>query len=105
MQQQSIFNYELGEKIGGGGFGVVHKAVHKDSGRVVAVKLFPEGLARDESFLRRFKHEVKILGSLKHSNIVDFINADIENGKPYLMMGLCEGGSLEERLKGNKVIC
>ncbi len=96
----TIFNYELKEELGRGGFGIVRRAVHKDSGRVAAVKLLPEGLANDETFVRRFRQEIKILGNLKHPNIVDFVNADVENGTPYLMMELCEGKSLEDRLKG-----
>ncbi len=105
MKMDEIAGYQLISEIGHGGFGVVHKGVHKFTKRVAAVKVFPEGLSSNPSFLKRFEKEAFILGKLKHKSIVDVFDAGIaEEVKPYIAMELCEGGSLEDRLNGNKVL-
>ena len=92
---EEIAGYKLMGEIGRGGFGIVQRGVHKFTQRLAAVKVFPEGLSRDEKFRKRFEKEALILGKLKHQNIVDVFDADFEDGtKPYITMELCERGSL-----------
>lgn len=96
--------YRLVRRIGVGGRGVVYEARQEEMGRGVAVKLLAEGFAERRDALMRFKREGRAAGRLNHPNVVvvhDFrINEDAE---AYLVMELCDGGSLaDELLKDDK---
>jgi serine/threonine-protein kinase len=97
---QSFGKYRLESVVGAGGMGVVYRAVHADLGKAVALKmLVPEG--RHGDFVRRFRHEAKVLAALKHPNIVEVFDLDVaECGLPYYVMQLLEGQSLRAHLAG-----
>ncbi len=65
-----IDNYKILEVIGRGGMGVVFKAMDMNLEKIVALKMIDPFLARDESFLQRFKTEAKALAKLENQNIV-----------------------------------
>src|SRR5262245_10943918 len=66
----SFLSYELGEKIGAGGMGTVHRATHVWLGRTVAIKfIHPQVLDCPEA-INRFRHEALAIGALDHPNIV-----------------------------------
>jgi serine/threonine protein kinase len=67
---QIIDNYKILEVIGRGGMGVVFKAMDMNLEKIVALKMIDPFLARDESFLDRFKTEAKALAKLENQNIV-----------------------------------
>lgn len=67
---QIIDNYKILEVIGRGGMGVVFKAMDMNLEKIVALKMIDPFLARDESFLQRFKTEAKALAKLENQNIV-----------------------------------
>ena len=67
---QTIDNYHILEILGQGGMGVVYKAEDKALEKIVAIKVIDPFLARDESFLRRFKTEAKAMAKLTNPNIV-----------------------------------
>ena len=85
-------------QIGQGGNGVVFRANQTQLRRVVAVKLLATRL--DEVSAQRFALESQALGSVSgHPNIVPIYTADTTaDGTPYLIMLLCENGSLDDRL-------
>lgn len=86
-------------QIGQGGNGVVYRANQHQLRRVVAVKLLAARL--DDASAYRFALEGQALGSVSdHPNIVPVYNADTTaDGTPYLIMLLCENGSLDDRLR------
>lgn len=74
----ALFNYEIGDEIGRGSFGVVYSAQHRSLGRRVAVKVLQQGDHR-ESTRERFVNEAKLIASLSHPHIVpvhDFVVTD-----------------------------
>ncbi len=89
--------YLLCERLGEGAMGVVHRAVHVDTGRSVALKLLRGGSA-SEAVLRRFRSELTMLARLRHPGIVDVLDAghaESDTGRePFLVMELVEGPPL-----------
>ena len=55
----SIGNYTLIAKIAEGGMGWVYKGQHKDTGQVVAIKIVPSTMTRNDVLLKRFEQEWK----------------------------------------------
>lgn len=97
---QEFGKYRIESVVGAGGMGVVYRAVHADLGKAVALKLLvPEGKHGD--FVRRFRHEAKLLAGLRHPNIVEVFDLDVSAaGLPYYVMQLLEGQSLRSYLAG-----
>jgi serine/threonine protein kinase len=87
-------NYEILEKIGQGGMGVVVKARHRRMDRVVALKLLPAASMNSQTKIRRFHQEVQTAAKLVHPNIVTAYDADTERGIHYLVMEYVDGVDL-----------
>ncbi|MCG8408194.1 MAG: protein kinase [Phycisphaerales bacterium] len=78
---QRIGQYTIRRVIATGGMGVVYEAVQDHPRRTVALKVMRGGFFRDDTTLRRFRHEVEILGRLQHPNIARIHEAGVhENG-------------------------
>jgi serine/threonine-protein kinase len=91
--------YELISKLGQGGMGAVYKARQTTMDRLVALKVLPKNLARNEAFIQRFLREARAAGKLQHPNIVAGIDAGCADGYYYLAMEYVEGRSLGDRLR------
>lgn len=83
------------ESIGEGSYGSVRRAVHKPTGQVRAVKILPRDRLK---FLPKFRDEVKIMKELEHPNIVRLYETFEDEAFVYLVMELCEGGELFDRI-------
>jgi tRNA A-37 threonylcarbamoyl transferase component Bud32 len=83
-----------------GGFAVVYRARQESVGREVALKV-DNRLAHDDRDRRRFLREAHAAGRLSdHPNVISIYDAGITpDGHPYLVMELCPGGSLAQRIK------
>jgi serine/threonine protein kinase len=98
--------FELGERLGGGGMGVVYAASQPSLGRQVALKLIrPEHLyfpgARE-----RFRREIEAIAKLEHPGIVRVYCAGEDRGVPYFAMERVEGVSFDrllEMLRGRRL--
>ncbi len=86
--------YELGERLGGGGMGVVYRARHRRLGKDVALKLLAAKSRSEPDLLSRFLREMKALGGMKHPNVVEAYDAGESQGLVYLSMELVEGTDL-----------
>lgn len=90
---------ELGEKLGRGGFGMVHRYHHKLLEMDFAVKLFEPLFVSNEENLegeKRFFREAKILFSLNHENIVRIYDIGRYNGQPFIRMELVAGDTMHD---------
>ncbi len=94
--------YELGGVLGYGGMAEVHRGRDVRLGRDVAIKTLRIDLARDSSFLNRFRREAQSAASLNHPSIVAVYDTgeDMVGGVPvpYIVMEYVEGRTLREVL-------
>ncbi len=92
--------YQILELIGRGGMGVVYKAWQPALDRFVALKMVRAIDASNEELLARFRSEARVVAALEHPHIVKLYEYGEQNGLPYFVMELVEGGSLADRLNG-----
>ena len=88
--------FELRQRIGEGGMGVVHAAFDRAEQRPVAVKIIHGGGAHDTA---RFEREVGALEKITHPAVVRHVHHGEHEGVHYLVMDRLEGCSLAERLR------
>ena len=100
MVNRTIAHYRVVEKLGQGGMGEVWKAEDLKLKRLVALKFLPESLSRDEQALARFQREAEAASNLNHPNICTIHAIDEADGRPFLVMELLEGLTLDERIRG-----
>ena len=86
--------YELLERIGRGGMGVVYKALHVRLKRHVAVKLLSKDRLCDSQAVARFMREMEAVGRLDHPNLVRAHDAGEADGQHYLAMEYLDGTNL-----------
>lgn len=93
-----IWPFELKERLGEGGMGVVYRARYVVNDREVAVKILPDDV-KNPIVLARFERELEVLKNLKHPNIVRSFGGVCEDKHRFYAMELVEGGSLEDYLQ------
>ena len=91
--------YAIGEMIGTGGMADVYIGEDQRLSRKVAVKVLRSDLARDPSFLARFRKEALAAAGLNHPGIVAVYDSGEEGQNSYIVMELVNGHTLREVLK------
>ncbi|KAM3365955.1 hypothetical protein ACQJBY_015500 [Aegilops geniculata] len=95
--------YALGKLLGHGQFGYTFAAVDRHSDERVAVKRIDKNKMVLPVAVEDVKREVKILKALHgHENVVHFYNAFEDDNYIYIVMELCEGGELLDRILAKK---
>jgi len=95
--------YKLGQMIGTGGMADVYIAEDIRLARQVAVKVLRSDLARDPSFVARFRKEALAAAGLNHPGIVAVYDSG-EEPAPYIVMELVSGHTLRDLIhKGERV--
>ena len=98
LSGRAVHGYELGERIGAGGFGVVYRAIQPVVEREVAVKIILPEYANQPDFIRRFEAEARLVARLEHPHIVPLYDYWREPDAAFLVMRLLRGGSLRDLL-------
>ena len=91
--------FELGAKLGEGGFGVVYRARDVRLRRDVAVKLLRRELVSGAGFVERFEREAQALATLRHPNIVPVYSIGDKDELIFLVMPFVEGVTLTDYLR------
>lgn len=86
--------YKIGKVIGKGAFGKVNLAIHRLTGKFVALKSISKQMMKDESSLKKIKQEYNILKRARHQNIVRLYESFETESHIVYVMEVCGGGDL-----------
>ena len=87
--------YDLLERLGEGGMGVVWRSVDLH-GRPVAVKVLREHIAHDQQARERLRREVHTLARVHHPRVAAVIDADVDGPAPYIVTEHVDGPPLDQ---------
>ena len=90
-----IGRFELGQKLGGGAMGSVHRALDRDTGKMVAIKT---AIANSHAQVESLRAEIAALARLSHPGIVPIVAHGVDGETPFIAMELLEGKTLAETL-------
>ncbi len=94
---RTLGNYELLERIGQGGMGIVYRARQASLDRIVAVKIL--GSLANKEYVHRFRTEAVAAGSLQHPNIVAVHEVGLWEGQHYLVMDYVGGTTFADLIR------
>ena len=95
---RTLLHYNIVEKLGEGGMGVVWKARDTHLDRFVAVKVLPGEKLKDAERQRRFAQEAKAASALNHPNIVHIYDIAEADGTPFIAMEYVAGKTLDQAI-------
>ncbi len=96
MIGRTISHYEVVEKLGEGGMGVVYRARDSHLDRFIALKVLPPDKVADPERKQRFVNEAKTASALNHPNIVTVHDIDQADGIDFIAMEFVQGKTLDE---------
>ncbi len=99
----TLGKYRILEPLGRGGMAQVYKAYHPQLDRYVAVKILRSDLVESNEFLARFRSEAHAVSGLRHANIVQVFDFDMQDDYYYMVMELLEGDTLRTLLNNYRV--
>ncbi len=103
LEGQTLGKYRVLEPLGSGGMARVYRGYHPQLDRFVAIKVLRSDLVDDESFLTRFRREAQAVAALRHPNIIQVHDFDVEDDIYFMVMELLNGDTLHTRLNDYRV--
>src|SRR5690242_10830250 len=91
-----LSHYELLNRIGVGGMGVVWRARDKRDDSIVAIKVLHQHLAFDDEWVRRFEREAQIAHNVDSLNVVRVLGSGHEDETYFLIMEYVPGETLSQ---------
>lgn len=88
--------YEITGPLGEGGMSQVFRALDRNLGREVALKILHQSLSRDESLIAMFEREAKLTAAIVHPNVVKVYTVGRDHGYLFIAMELLQAISLEQ---------
>src|SRR5574340_268865 len=95
MIGQRLLHYEVTEKLGEGGMGVVYKARDTHLDRFVALKVLPAHAMTNQDRKRHFIQEAKAASALNHPNIITIHDIDADGAVDFIAMEYVHGKTLD----------
>ena len=95
----TVSHYEILEKLGEGGMGVVYKARDLKLHRFVALKFLPRKPTVTQEELGRFQQEARAISALNHPAIATIYDVDETSGDQFLVLEYLPGGTLKSHLR------
>src|SRR5262245_6438189 len=96
MIGRTIAHYQIQQKLGEGGMGVVYQAQDTKLERTVALKFVAPHLVSDDSIRRRLQREAKAVAALDHPNICTVFEIKEAEGTFFLVMAFVEGSTVRD---------
>jgi serine/threonine protein kinase len=103
MIGKTLAHFQILEEIGRGSMGVVFKAHDTVRGHLVALKIIVENLVNDPQILLRFEREGAAASLLRHPNICTVYESGQWRGRPYLVLELLFGRTLDKHLAAGPI--
>ncbi|MBN2392881.1 MAG: protein kinase [Anaerolineae bacterium] len=113
LEGKTLGKYRILDALGRGGMARVYRAYHPQLDRYVAVKVLRSDLMEDEAFgvdasadetwQARFQREAQSVAALRHANVVQVFDFDVQDDVYYMVMELLEGDTLKTRLNDYRV--
>ncbi len=97
-------HFEIEEELGVGGMGTVYRALDRNLGRSVALKLLQKEQSKNPEFIAQFAREAAITAAINHPHVVKVFSTGQDHGLVYIAMELVDQGSLDERLTRSKIL-
>jgi serine/threonine protein kinase len=103
MVDKTILHYDIKEKIGEGGMGVVYKALDTKLKREVAIKFLPHYISTNLEERKRFETEAQAAAALNHPNIAHIYAIEETDDEMFIVMELINGKELREIIAVNPI--
>jgi eukaryotic-like serine/threonine-protein kinase len=95
-----VSEYVIQERIGAGGMGIVYRAVQPLIGKQVAIKVLKAEFAEARELVQRLLVEARVVNAIQHRGIIDIFGfGQLADGRPYMVMELLQGVSLERFIR------
>ncbi len=91
--------YDVQQPIGEGATAITYRGWDDRLERVVAIKILRRDMARDESYVRRFRQEARSAASVSHGNVVDVYDFGQEDGNLFIVMQFVDGEDLKHLIQ------
>ena len=98
MVGKSVSHYQIIDKLGEGGMGIVYKAHDTKLDRIVALKFLPPHLTKSEQDKARFLQEAKAAAALNHTNVCTIHDIQVHEDQQFIVMEYVEGQTLKDKL-------